>query len=73
MLCIQNSNTNAWATILNYDANNDWSWGWTNNNPPALGTIGSWTINTMDEYKAGDMNGDGKANELFCIQKEWDF
>ncbi|MCC6816185.1 MAG: T9SS type A sorting domain-containing protein [Saprospiraceae bacterium] len=69
LLCIQNRSSNAWWTILDYN-NNDFQWSssnygsgyFTTNNFP-------WPIRTIDEYFAGDFDGDGIRSDLFCIQK----
>jgi hypothetical protein len=68
ILCIQNSNSNAWASIFDYD-NQLQTWNsrplWSN---LGNGTISWWGIRALDKYIVSDFNGDGKKQELFISQ-----
>lgn len=71
LMCIQNSNINGWATLLRYN-NNDFNWSWSNYGSGSIGNPNVqplWNITSIDEYQIGDFDGDGKKNELFCVQK----
>lgn len=57
-LLVVNSSTST-ATLYRFNTTH-WEQIWT-------GTIGGWTISSVDKYFAGDFNGDG-YDELFCLQ-----
>ncbi|TND00586.1 MAG: hypothetical protein FD123_4348 [Bacteroidetes bacterium] len=69
LLCVQGDGQ--YATILRFNTStNNFDWYWSNNGngtfsyPIATG----WTITSTDKFEVGDFNGDGKNNELLCVQ-----
>jgi hypothetical protein len=71
LLCIRSVNSGAIASILKRNSSNQFYLYWTNLN--GLGSLDrfsftGWGINSADKYEVGDFNGDGKMNDLLCVQ-----
>jgi len=66
LLSMQVYGSNDWCTLQNFDAvAGSWNVVHTNSGNDY---IGPWKIETTDEFKSGDFNGDGK-DDLFCVRK----
>jgi len=66
LLCIQALSSGAWATVMDYNATaNTWAPDWSNK---GTGALAGWTIGVADKFYSGDFDGDGKSNELLCVQ-----
>lgn len=75
LLCAQGDGL--WNTIMHATGSN-FSWYWSNNGGAYLTQTGNWPwgITATDRFMAGDFDGDGKNNDLLCVQKttggQWD-
>lgn len=69
LLCCENLPANSKFSILHY-GNNTWSStpAFTNNGSGYIASSSAWTILPNDKFFAADFDGDGKKNELLCIQ-----
>ncbi len=76
LLCVQALNSAppgvaAKAKILDYNGTTKtWSQYWSNNDNGSFNkiTYSGWGVRALDKYIVGDFDGDGKNNELLCIQ-----